>query len=206
MIYFIKNKGTHWGDWSNILWSGFAPLDEEKNCHYIEGSGPFVPPIFEAGGRFIFTEAAKKKFESSPLTSLEFLYELEKRKIVNVDWTAWDKDKDYYDYYDNIFEPEDFIYNLPHDPEIAKAMPALWLTHIVEKVNITIDRSVEGGDPSTYLSTPYIPPPEWDFMKGIGYGGYFVSERAKDWLTLFYPECFDFFPIDVKIPAETQKT
>ncbi len=198
MIYGITNKNAPWGDWGDILWSGFAPFDETTHRTYVERTGPFTPPLYIASSRFIFTDAAKQDYEKAGLGSLNFPYTLEKRKIVRIEWASWDKSQSFHAYVEDVMEPEDLIEGHPHDPELAQAMANLWLAEPQHEIHIAIDRDTPSRNRSDYLSLRSQPPDDWDFMAGIGYGGFFISQRVKDWLDEHYSECFETFPIQYK--------
>lgn len=196
MIYLIKNKDTHWGDWSDLLWSGFAPYDDETDVVYIERTGPFVPPVYISGGNLIFTETAKESYEKHFIDSLIFPYILEKRKIVNIDWQKWDKNKEFYDYIEDVFEPEDIIENYLHDNETALAMENLYLAETINSIHLGIDKNSKSKNPSDYIFLKNPQEERIDFAEGIEYRGYFISERVKNWFDDNFPECFEMYLIN----------
>ena len=111
---------------------------------------------------------------------------------------SWDKSQSFHAYMEDVMEPEDLIEEYPHDPELAQTMANLWLAEPQHELHILIDRDNISRNRSDYLSLQSQPPGDWDFMTGIEYRGFFVSQRVKDWLDERYPECFEAFPIQVK--------
>lgn len=199
-LYLIENKINSWGDWGEILWAGFAPWDDNSNLVYIERTGPFTPSIYIADGNLIISNEVKLKLEHSSLKGISFSYKLEKKKIVNIDWSNWDKNENISSYVDDIHEPEDIIYNNPHDSWTMKNMPDLWLGEIDNRIHLILDRSKKTSNPSDYIyiENGYKNESNIDFFMGIERIGYFITPKAKEWMEKNCPNCFDFFPIEQK--------
>lgn len=195
MIYLIRNKDTNWGDWSDVLWSGFAPHDEESNLVYVERSGPFVPAIYEADGNLIFTDKAKECYNTYFPNSLIFPYTLEKRKIVNIDWQSWNKDEFYNKVIEEVSEPEDIIENSLHDDEIATSIGSLWLAKTTVSIHLEVQKNSKSENPSDFIFLQNSPQQEWHFMEGIEYKAYFIGSKVKKWLDDNFPECFEVYLI-----------
>ena len=193
-IYLMQNKQAE-DDWKDLLLYGFSPIDEETMQYYIERAGPFTPPMYISNDLLIFTESAKKDFMRSHLIGIRFIDVLEKRKIIRVDWKSWAQDKDYYDYFEDIIDPEDFIELLPHDPILAAAMPTYWGS----EVEFTIHVNVGEYNPKSMYSHIGIAPnqvlEDADFYRGVEYGGIFVSQKARQWINTYFPATFEFYEI-----------
>lgn len=195
MIYLIENKHTNFGDWSDILWAGFATYEEESNLVYIERSGPFVPAIYEINGNLIFTEKAKESYNFNFPNSSIFSYKVEKRKIVNIDWKSWNEDEFYENIIEDSLEPESVIENSLHDQEVALLMEDLWLAETFQSLHLFIEKHSKSENPSDYIFTKNLPHQEWYIAKGIEYNGYFVTAEVKEWLDNNFPECFEIYLI-----------
>ena len=199
----MENKQVPWGDYGDILWFGFAAWDEETDKLHIERTGPFTPELYLTGSSgFVFTQTAKDMYESSGLTGIDFLYKMEKRKIVRVDWQDWDTDGEIPDYYGfepgSIgYEPESVIDDGEHDEALAREMPEFWLVSAPNKIHLISDRSKHDKSPSEYLLIEKEPPKGIDIFFGIERLGYFVTQKFKQWIDSNYSNYFEFFPIDI---------
>lgn len=195
MLYAINNIDTHWGDWSDILWSGFLNFDFETKQYYIERSGPFTPSIYQSVFDLVFTDIAINSYKTHKIKGLSFEGPLEKRKIVNIDWMSWDKNKDYYEYMENVFEPEDVIDIYPHDSALALTMPNYWKAIFNHKIHINVNKAMRNSRNYEEITIPKQELADSDFFCGIETLHIFLSENAKAWIEKNFPDCFNFYPI-----------
>ncbi|MFD2980372.1 hypothetical protein, partial [Klebsiella pneumoniae] len=79
----------------------------------------------------------------------------------------------------------------PHDPELAARMPEYWQAFVVGKLNLLKDPQHDPADLGQYLKVLKADE-QADLFKGDVYRGYFLSERAKEWLEQQCPGCFTF--------------
>jgi hypothetical protein len=204
-IYLVNNKvicssgAGHWGDYAYILWEGFAPEDKNGNT-YIERTGPFVPEIYIASSTLICTDAAKA-FLSDAAPGLTFSV-AEKKKIVNVQWTSWDKDReiDAYIDFESIDEPEDIIENGVHNHGVAASMPKLWRVGFssAPKVKIKQLGKFNSASPYSHLAASALPPaPDFLLAEGDGYLGLFTSEDGMRALSRTFGDFLNFVEIPV---------
>jgi hypothetical protein len=194
-LFLMENRQLPWGDYGDILWSGFAPLDENTNRVYIERVGPFTPDIYISGSSLIFTKKAKDSYESSGLLGVEFLYIAKKMKVVNIDWCKWKHNKNIDNYIDDIGEPEDIINNNKNDEILLSRMPEYWVVNASHKIHLLVNAQNSYKLPSEYLLINDNVIGGVDFFSGIEYLGYFVTYRFKQWVDKNFPEHFEFFPI-----------
>jgi hypothetical protein len=199
-LYLVNNKVTyasgagHWGDYAYILWEGFAPEDDEGRT-YIERAGPFVPPLYMASSTLICTDAAKSILATT--TSDLAFSAARKCKIVEIQWTEWDKDKeiDHYLDFDYIDSPADVIENGVHDPGIASSMPNLWRVEVVGVSKVKIEQLGEFNPTAPYSHLAFRQmPPTADFLlaQGDGYLGWFTSESGRNVLSSHFDDCLCF--------------
>lgn len=194
-LFLIENKTIPWGDWGVILWEGLTPWDEDKQCISIERTGPFTPKAYFSNDNFIFTKETKELIENSSLKGIDFLYEIEKKKIINLDWTNWNIEKGITNYLDEIYEPEDIINNGVSDLKLKQDMPNYYLANIKSQIHLNINKLIDMQNPSEYITFVDNKLDDCDFFTGIERIGCFISIRAKDWLEKYCPNCFNYYLI-----------
>ena len=152
--------GPDWGDYSDILVNGMSCHLERSNGRIqLERTGPFVPPItFPGIGDIVFTDFLKREYETSGLTGLEFR-SVDKAHIVRLEWELWDREADEPQEYPDGGEPEGYLLDQPHSPEVSGLLGDLWEACPKQTT------SVESGT-------------DWFRINHHN----FVSEKAKTWL------------------------
>jgi len=180
-IYLVSNAQTPWGDWGEVLAYGMIAWDEDTDIDSIERTGPYTPPAYIRSGLLVLTEPTKEALENSGLKGISRFEHLEKSHIVELDWQQWDAAKGINVYLELDGEPESIIESRPHNPQLAARMPAFWCAYVAGKLALRMDESVKSNDPSHYLQVVRADE-RVDFFKANVHGGYFVSERAKNWL------------------------
>jgi hypothetical protein len=140
--YLIKNKQMPWGDYGNTLFRGFLNvMDKNYNdleIPTIERTGPFVPEIYIANSRdLVVSEKVRKIFEENKITGILNYKKIEVKKIVNIDWQKWDKNKDP-EFFPKNDEPENYIIKGKHDENLVKSIPSLSNPIIVKKGKLNI--------------------------------------------------------------------
>jgi hypothetical protein len=159
-LYGVKPP---WGDYGDILLSGMTGHEPrtEEGLLRLARTGPFVPPITLPGvGDLVVTDAFRAELEQSPLTGLEFR-PVEKTHIVRLEWERWDQTDDEPQEHPEGGEPEGYILDRPHDPELAAQIGPLW-----EIVLPRIQDQAEADLVRDLPTTRHI----------------YASQRAKDWL------------------------
>lgn len=194
-LYLIENTPTPWGDWGDILWSGVTSHDDCTNHYFIDRIGPYTPPAFFSSGNLIVTEQVKNLLEKSNLKGIGFTNQVKKRKIVRLDWMAWDKTQHISNYFDDLGEPEDIIYDRENDKELSISMPNYWIADISKKIHLLLDRTSTSQNPSEYIHIDSQPLVDSDFYQGIERLGCFITPKAKSWLDKYCPKCFENYPI-----------
>ncbi len=127
MIYcLLKNKIMPWGDYGSILLSGMA-------CHrgmilgrlQIERTGPFIPPIIDAGiWRFIVSSRLKERIQNDH-PDVRLIRSI-KRKISKVEWEKWDINADKPLFYPDEGEPENYILSKWHNIKTSMQMGPIY--------------------------------------------------------------------------------
>lgn len=196
ILFLIENKIAPWGDWGDILWAGLTPWNEDKQSISIERTGPFTPKAYFSSNNFIFTKEIKELIEKSSLKGIKFLYEIEKKKIINLDWTKWDVNKDITEYLDDLYEPVDLIFDGINDVKLNQDMPSYYLASIKNQIHLNKNKLINMQNLSEYITFADHKLDNSDFFMGIEIIGCFISERAKDWLEKYCPNCFNYYLIE----------
>lgn len=190
-IYHLDNAPTPWGDWGAALIQGVIAWDEDTDMDSINRVGPYTPAAYIRSGSLVLTQPVKEALEKSGLKGVGRYEHLEKTHVVHIDWLHWDTSKPITEYLDLEGGPTSIIDALPHDPELAARMPEYWQAFVVGKLNLLKDPQHDPADLGQYLKVLKVDE-QADFFKGDIYRGYFLSERAKEWLEQQCPGCFIF--------------
>ncbi|UBM26426.1 hypothetical protein K8374_05400 [Pseudomonas sp. p1(2021b)] len=150
-----------------------------------------TPAAYIRSGSLVLTQPVKQALEKSGLKGVGRYEHLEKTHVVRIDWLHWDTSKPITEYLDLEGGPTSIIDSLPHDPELAARMPEYWQAFVVGKLNLLKDPQHDPADLGQYLKVLKVDE-QADFFKGDVYRGYFLSERAKEWLEQQCPGCFIF--------------
>ena len=182
-FYILDEPQNHWGDYGHILMHGMASHTEGLYEGPIElyRTGPFVPTIsFPGIGDVVVTDEFKRKLETSDLKGFIFRRVIKKR-IVNLEWRKWDLYKENPPIFPGSGEPEDYINERPHSPELANSIGDLW--ELVIKVSAKV-KKVESQDSQTGL-TVYLIADTWngdDIFRADDVRYVYLSSKAKIWL------------------------
>lgn len=189
-FYVMKGGDVPWGDYGHILTHGMYFRGR------IQRTGPFIPPItFVSAAALIVTDDMKTHMEQAGFKGISF-EAVVKSHIADVAWHTWDLDAPEPPYFPESGEPEDFILDAEHSPEVAEAMGDLWRVimddgavmerYLVEKFQHGKMRSV----------------PEYKYVEGSWNGsdlftvevnGYwYASARAKRWFETYFEKWTSF--------------
>jgi len=176
-IYNLEAPPSVWGDYDDILLSGMTShLERLDGLLQLERTGPFIPPIsFPGIGDIVIRDDFKKSLENSGLTGLAFQPVI-KRHIVFLEWEKWDRTADEPAEYPSTGEPEDYILEKPHSPELAQQIGEMWELCLVEYAEFK--------------------EAQMDWFRRKGTVKNFVSSRAKNWLEQTAPQFVSFKPVD----------
>ncbi len=129
MVHFIRSP-RDLSDYGDILHSGMI-LDHTADGRVRYGrTGSYVPPIVAPLGVLIVTDTMRKRIEDAKLTGIS-LRPVVFEKAVLVDWKSWGEDEAQFRYPSDLFpdcesEPEDYILEGPHSPDLAARIGLLW--------------------------------------------------------------------------------
>lgn len=178
-FYIFENKKMPWGDYGDVLLTGWAYPDEsDRHKICIERTGPFVPPVYEWAKMLLVSETTKQQLEQSGLKGIGFIKAYFK-KIVHIDWTKWDLNAENPEFYPVGQEPENYIEKKKHDPRIAEKMEPVWCLLLNEETLIgRQQRNV------SHINELFIIENSWtgnDIFTGKGAGYIYFTEKAKKW-------------------------
>ncbi|MEA2640588.1 MAG: hypothetical protein QOF51_1982, partial [Chloroflexota bacterium] len=130
---------------------------------------------------------------ASGLSGLSF-YPVHKRHIVALRWEQWDPAAEAPPEYPASGEPEDFVWERPHDPELAAQLGLIWEVRLQPHAVV---RRVQEGEHSWEVAI-FVEEASWDgtdLFQAEGVGYRFASERAKQWLDAMVPAWVSFTPV-----------
>lgn len=176
-FHIFKNKKMPWGDYGDILLTGYAYMDE--GILYVERAGNFVPLVYSCFSLLLITDKMKQLLESSGLTGFSFTKAVIK-KAVNIDWLSWDLTAMEPKVYPRGGEPENYIECYKHNSELAESMPDIW-GMILNDDETLVGRMRENVGS---LDELYLIENSWtgyDIFLSKGAGYIFFTEKAKQW-------------------------
>lgn len=181
-MLILDSPEVPWGDYGDILLCGVtAHLSRQDGMLQLERTGPFIPPISFSGIRdIVVTDVCRALLEASGLTGFTFRPVI-KRHIVHLEWERWDRTTEDPPEFPETGEPEDYILERPHSPEIAEGMGNLW--EVVLGEHAVVERVPRG--PGSTDNDIYVVQASWDgtdFFRASTVGYVYVSEQAKTWL------------------------
>ena len=128
---FLIRKADLWGDYGDVLTSGYAAREPATCNLLLNRSGPFVPPISFPDSNFgrvlVVTDSLRQQIEAETFGSIGFK-PVVKERIVHLpyEWEKWDRNADLPRVIPEGGEPENYIMDQSHSDEIAAQMPILW--------------------------------------------------------------------------------
>lgn len=181
-IYLLHRPFMPWDEYGEVLLAGLTErLPREGGRLQLERTGPFVPPIAVSGDNIIVTDAFRRQLEDSGLTGISFRPVI-KRRIVHLDWSDWDREAEEPAELPESGDPDDYLLDRPHDPDLAEAIGDLW--EVVSEAHAELERVPFGPNP--WQARIYLRLDSWDgtdWFKSAGYGFTYLSARARAWLT-----------------------
>jgi hypothetical protein len=173
------NAPAPWGDYGRVLVSGLTARPESDGRVPVERTGPFVPPITIAGiSDLLVTDAFREALAGSGLRGFSYR-EAAVKRVVSLDWQAWDLNAAEPEKYPAGGEPENYVLRRKHNPAAASAVGRLW--------EVVMDQKPEDqGEADLVRSAP------------TRFSRVLASDAAKAWLTdaagdwlLFEPHLFE---------------
>jgi hypothetical protein len=172
MYYCVDSPEAPWGDYGDILIRGMAGHRPRKDgLVQLERAGPFMPPItFPGIYEVVVTDALKRELEQAGLLGMAFRSVI-KAHIVDLRWQEWETDAEEPREYPEGREPEGYILDRPHSPQLAAQLGDLWELYPVREV------TSRGNAAEAVASEPNL---DWLLVSGLGVC---VSERTRTFLS-----------------------
>jgi hypothetical protein len=121
-----------WGDYGDVLVSGYMSRDDASGDVLLYRGGPFTPPLFFpwsslCGRTLIVTDSFRQDLERAPFGPLTFK-PVVKDRIVHLSfaWERWDRTTDTPRKRPTGGEAEAYLMGKPHSVAVAAAMPDFW--------------------------------------------------------------------------------
>lgn len=174
-----------WGDYGNILFSGLLNVMDKDyydlEVPELERTGPYIPDIYIANRRnVVAVEFVKNLIEKNKITGIKEFKSVTKKKIVNINWQTWDKNKKDPLFYPKSKEPEDYILKGENDKQLADLMPEVWELDIIQKYEL--EKIKEEPDNIGYSDLALKNTPELDIFYPKNMLFVVVSEKFKSLL------------------------
>jgi hypothetical protein len=125
-IFEVDTRRAPWGDYGNILTHGLVHGENRgKGRAALERTGPFIPEMSLPSQALIVTAAFRVKLKKMDLKGMRFI-RVEKRRIVRLAWEEWPKNAERPRRIPFGGEPEGYILQGKHNPEVSKSMGELF--------------------------------------------------------------------------------
>lgn len=198
-LYFLKPTNL-WGDYGNILVSGFLQREKPDDPAQLERAGPFLPPISFPNDAIIVSESFKIKAAESFAGKFLFRPAVYK-KVVPIDWHLWDRAAELPKVRPHEGEPENYLLEGKHSAKTAREMEPAW-EMILPEIPCVFDGSFM--DPANPHRVPpdktiFADRPEYPCLFKSTFGGWnvLVDGVLKDWLQREVSEWVRFKPLAV---------
>lgn len=181
-FYTLEAPYSFWGNYSDILVHGMVSHSKDifAGLLLLERTGPYIPPVsFPGGCHVVITDEFKGKLESSGLSGITFQPVI-KEQMVELDWHKWDDTLDDPPIFPETGEPEDYILEKPHSPDLAEKMGPLW--ELVVEVTASVEK-VAAKNIFSDTKISFIPD-SWngdDIFRAHDVHKIYLSEKAKNW-------------------------
>jgi hypothetical protein len=187
MLWVVKQRNL-WGDYGDVLISGYAHREEDEGPLLLHRTGPFLPPIsfpwFSQGGGgwgLVVSETFRGDLEASGFAGLAFGPAV-KARIIRLPWHEWDLAAGDPQKYPPGGEPGDYICNRRHDAGAASPMPEAWefLPPLVRLPLVQLE-DPRGGYLDRYRAQPGDGPYPGLFLSRHEFGKLVVNEAGRGW-------------------------
>ena len=190
-----------WGDYGEILFSGYNSRDKNTGNFYVSRTAPFLPCIYrDSREAFLFiAETLKTKLEQSSLKGFVFQQAI-KDKIVSLAWEKWDLSaKEPAIYPSGDMDAEEYIIRRKHNPQLAETMENIWTIIFPTQGLVTEKRELiiqSLGNSDVFTA---------EINSGsILSQDIFVSEKAMLWFVEYGENCLTFEPCITKTGTDEE--
>lgn len=190
-----------WGDYGDVLISGYARRETDDGPLSLHRTGPFLPPISfpwitnKAGRAVVVSAEFKKQLESLNPPGILFR-EAGKSRIIPLAWEKWDLGASDPAKYPDESEPENYVWEKKHNMACAAKMSAAYeLVPSVGPVDVDPVEDPRGGylDEFTAAAIPGDVPSI--ARSHPTHGKVVVDNQMKAWLEKHAGEWVRFSPV-----------
>ena len=192
-----------WG-FADVLMAGFAGRGYPDGPLHLHRTGAFLPPITfpynsVLGHLTVVSDDFRGELERSLFRELRFVPAV-KARIIGLAWDEWDLSSDQPEVFPEN-DPEDYIWDMPHEPMVAARMPDVWelvpplfplRTEWIEKTNRTPEKI--RGYPTLTDRFPSI------FLSHRS-GHLIVDRNVRDWFQCRVAEWVEFIEVEMEAKA-----
>lgn len=198
---------SHWGDYGDVLIGGYAARHSASGQLLLHRGGPFAPPVFlpwgsTLGNPLVVADAVKQAMARAPFPAPEFRPAL-KHRIVHLPfaWERWDRHADRPARRPSGGEPSAYIWDEPHAPGTAAAMPDYW--EVLPPVRpATVERlesaTSEPAEPEQWIISGAGPEHTGLFRTRETWFDLVVDAAARDWFRQQAGEWLTFLPLTAR--------
>jgi hypothetical protein len=196
---FVLKPRKLWGDYGSVLLSGYCCRGEDGPL-LLHRAGPFLPPVsfpwdLVGGWHMVVSDEFRGQLERA-FPELHFRAAA-KNRIVRLDWHTWDRTAAEPRRYPGSGEPEDYIWDKPHDQRAAEQMPPAWEV-LAPVVPLTYEQHESAEDevvtPLRAVLQRGQQYPRW-FSSADEFGDAVVDSAVRDWLRATVGEWLAFEPL-----------
>ena len=204
-LYILDDRLLFGSDYGRILVQGCAPRNDDDGLLHIMRTGPFVPPVYIGGpgDNILVSDSFRTTLERSTFSTLTFR-ETVYDKIVDVPWHTWDLHADEPESYPPSYEPDGYIFDLPHDDLVAERTESTWEV-VLERPPCNINSGEHITDVAAELESGYEYPP---IFYGSQYAPRFevpiVGPEAMDWFSRHAAEWVGFRELKLEFVDHVQ--
>ncbi len=128
LVLYELRQASLWGDYGDVLISGYCRRETADGPLLIERTGPYLPPIsFPFGDdlTIVVSDEFKKRMEASCIRDLRFKPAI-LNKVVKLNWHEWPLNAAEPKKYPKDGEPEYYLWEQKHSQRTAKKMNPVW--------------------------------------------------------------------------------
>jgi len=199
---FVLKQVDLWGDYGDVLVSGFYRREGLDSPALLHRSGPFLPPISfpsgSSGDIVVVSEELKSELENAAASQVRFRATVWD-KVIPVDWHSWDKRASQPKQRPVGGEPGNYLKDQKHSEETARRMVPAWEV-VFEEFPVVFAHWLDSAGGATNGGQDVL------LVEDSFCGGFFrssfggppiVDDAMKDWLQARVSGWVSFHPLKV---------
>lgn len=202
MNLFVLKQFELWGDYGDVLISGYYRKERRDSAALLHRAGAFLPPISfpycTPGEIVVISDELKSALEVFAAGRVRFR-EAIFNQIVPVDWHTWDRNAPKPKCRPVGGEPENYLMDQKHSEETARRMAPAWEV-VLDEFPIVFAHWLDSADGVSNDAQDIL------LIENSFSGGFFrssfggpaiVDDAMKDWLQARVPGWVSFQPLQV---------